>query len=175
LTPVVRAFVAQKEKEFGIEYEVGQGANVVGCALRAISEAVARSGNAAISRSSALKAVQQACPAATNLPVLDWLIANGLLIEEAPVASDPLGEESAVRPAFERLGDFLVADSLLSETSSLEAVGEALSGGRLHSLVENVDAVAKHSGVLGAVSILIAERYEDPRRGCAPTGPKDGN
>jgi len=162
LAPVIRAFISQKEKEFSIQHEIGQGANVVGCALRAISWEVARSGNAAISRSSALQVVQQACPATKNLPpVLDWLIGNGLLIEEAPIAESPLGEESAVRPAFERLGDFLVADSLLSETSSLEEIREALSsGGRLHFLVQNADAVAMHGGVLGALSILIPERHE---------------
>ncbi len=161
LAPIIRAFIIQKEKEFAIHHEVGQGANVVGCALRAISQAVARSGKSAISRSSALQAVQQACPVAMNVPLLDWLIGNGLLIEEAPITGDPLGDESAVRPAFERLGDFFVADSLLSETSSPEAIRKALrSGGRLHFLVQSEDAVVAHGGVLGALSILSPERYE---------------
>lgn len=160
LAPVVLAFIAQKEKEFAIEHEIGQGANIVGCALRAISQAVARSGNAAISRSSALQAVLQVCLAANNISVLDWLIGNGLLIEEAPITDNPLGEESAVRPAFERLGDFLVADSLLSEISSPEAICEAfLPEGRLHYLVQSEGAVVMHRGVLGALSILIPERH----------------
>lgn len=160
LSPVIRAFIKQKEKEFALEHEIGQGANVVGCALRVISQEIAWLGSTAISRSLALLAVQQACPAVSNISVLDWLIGNGLLIEEAPAANDPLGEESTVRPAFERLGDFFVADSIMSGTSSLEAIREALSSGRMHSLVENGDAVAIHRGVLGALSILIPERYE---------------
>lgn len=161
LVPVIHAFTRQKEREFAIEHGIGEGANVVGCALRGISQAVARSGNAAIPRSSALQALQQVCPAVNNLPVLDWLIGNGLLIEEAPVTEDPLGEESAVRPAFERLGDFFVADSLLSETSLPEAIRKALRpGGRLYFLVQGEDAVIAHGGVLGALSVLIPERHE---------------
>lgn len=161
LVPVIRAFIGQKEKEFATEHEISQGANIVGCALRAISQAVAQSASVAISRSLALQAVQRACPEARDISVLDWLIGNGLLIEDAPVTDDPLGEESAVRPAFERLGDFFVADSLLFETSSLESIRKALlPGGRLHFLVRNEDAVAAHGGVLGALSILISEGHE---------------
>ena len=162
LLPVIRAFMGQKEKDFASEHEISQGANIVGCAIRAISQAVALSANVAISRSMALQAVQQACPAARDNSVLEWLIRNGLLIEELPVTEDPLGEESAVRPAFERLGDFFVADYYLQrEVSSLAAIGEALRpGGRLHFLVESEDAATEHVGILGALSILIPERHE---------------
>lgn len=162
LSPVIRAFVNQKEKEFAIQHEISPSTNVMGCALRAISREVARSSNSAISRSSALQAVLQACPATRNFPtVLDWLIDNGLLIEEVPVTGDPLGEESAVRPAFERLGDFFVADFLLPDSSSPEPIRkEFCPGGRLHFLVQNENAVDANAGMLGVLSILIPERCD---------------
>lgn len=161
IAPVIRAFIAQKEKEFAIEFEISQGANIVGSALRSISQAVAQSANVAIPRSSAEYTVQRACPSVKNIPVVDWLIGNGLLIEEAPITEDPLGEECSVRPAFERLGDFIVADSLLSEISSPQTIRDAfLPGRRLHYLVQSEDGVAMHGGVLGALSILIPERHQ---------------
>lgn len=161
LAPVVRAFIVQKEKEFANEYGISQGSNIVGGSLREISQAVARSASVAISRSSALQAVQKACPETNNLPVIDWLIGNGLLIEEAPVTENPLGEESLVRPAFERLGDFFVAVSLLSNISSPEAIRNALhQGGSLHYLVQDEDAVITHAGLIGALSILISEQHD---------------
>jgi len=161
LSPVIRAFAFQKEKEFAAEFEISPGANVVGRALRAISQAVAQSSSIALPRSLAEQAVEQACPAVKHISLLDWLIGNGLLIEEAPITEDPLGEESSVRPAFERLGDFFVADSLLSETSSPEAIRNAFRlGGSLYFLSQDEDAVAAHNGVLGALSILIPERHE---------------
>jgi len=161
LSPVIRAFISQKEEEFAAEFEISPGANVVGRALRAISRAVAQSSSAALPRSLAEQAVQQACPAGKQTSLLDWLIGNGLLIEEASISEDPLGEESSVRPAFERLGDFLVANFLLPETSSPEAIRNLFRpDGRLYFLIQDEKAVAAHNGVLAALSILIPERHE---------------
>jgi hypothetical protein len=160
LSPVIREFISHKEKEFAILHEVNQHAKIVWCALRTISEAVAQTGNAAIPLSSALRAIQDRCPMGSNLPVLDWLIRNGLLIEEVPVTGHPLDQESAVRPAFERLGDFLVACSLLTEFPSENAIRNAFyPGGKLHSLVRSEEAVVANLGVIGALSILIPEQH----------------
>ena len=159
LAPVIRAFLEEKEKQFAIEFETSPQANIVGGSLRAISRAVAESGKSAIRWSDALRVITEVRPQTVNLPVLEWLIRQGLLIEDAPVASDPLGEEGTVRPAFERLGDFLIADELLSKIPSNQIQQAFQPESPLSFLVRDLNAISTNIVLLSVLSIIVPEKY----------------
>jgi len=159
LVPVIRAFIGEKEKQFAVEHGTSTQANIVGGSLRAISHAIADSGNSAIRWSSARRIIAETRPQASNLPVLEWLIGHGLLIEDAPDTRDPLGEEGTVRPAFERLGDFLIADELLSKVLSNQIEQVCCPEGPLCFLVKDWETIGMNSGLLSVLSILIPEKH----------------
>lgn len=159
LAPTIQAFLEEKERQFASEHETHIGSKIVAGCLMAISRAIADSGGSSLSFSQAEEVMLAARPQARNLPVLEWLIRNDLLIEDVPAGSGSFDAESVVRPAFERLGDFLVAKELLErcETTSLEVASK--EGGALHALLRDCEAVERNGAVLIALSILIPEQH----------------
>ncbi|MHA1289840.1 MAG: hypothetical protein ACTSPB_20870, partial [Candidatus Thorarchaeota archaeon] len=158
LSPVIRVFIEEKEQQFAIEHEISANANVIGGSLRAISRAIADSGNSALPWSSAQQLISEVRPQASDLSVLEWLVRNGLLIEDAPDDKLPLGEEGTVRPAFERLGDFLIAEELLSKIKHEQIEQACRPGGSLYFLVESSETIESNTGLLSALSILLSEK-----------------
>ncbi len=79
--------------------------------------------------------ISAAKPQASTLPVLEWLVRADLLLEDAPIATVPFDAESTVRPAFERLGDFLIASELMEgcERTGIDVARQP--GGALYALV----------------------------------------
>ena len=158
LVPVIRAFLEEKERQFALEQETSTGAQTIRGSLRAIVRAIAESREVSIPWSRAQEAILQAVPQASGMPVLQWLVGADLLIEDAATSTnDPFGDESAVRPAFERLGDFLVAQELLNGVSSSNLKERFKAGGLVFPLLKDAPAVSENSGVLSALSILIPE------------------
>jgi hypothetical protein len=158
LAPVIKGFLDEKEKQFAVEYEKSVGANIVSGSLRAIARAIAESSDVVISWSRAQKVISEAKPQANTLPVLEWLVRADLLIEDVPRTSDLLGDESVVRPAFERLGDFLIAEELLAKVAPTQLDAACQPGGPLNSLLTDLRAIEQNNGVVGALSILIPEQ-----------------
>jgi len=161
LAPTIRAFLDEKEKQFAAEHETGIQADIVGGSLRALAQSIADSGEAGVPWSLAQQAISDARPQAASLQVLEWLVRSGLLVEDAPQVDDPLGGEGVVRPAFERLGDFLIAAELLRQAESEGLTVACEPGGMLYSFVNDPDAFAQNTGVLGALSILVPEKLPD--------------
>ncbi|NQT92327.1 MAG: hypothetical protein HQ559_06170 [Lentisphaerae bacterium] len=155
---VIAAFLEEKEKEFARDKDVSSGARVVMASLRSIARAVAESGQSRLSWSEASRAVRETRAETSNLRVVEWLVGADLLIEEAPDASAGVDAESTVRPAFERLGDFLIASELLTRLGGGEPLESAFyARGQLHSLVRDRTAVEENYGILSALSILLPE------------------
>ena len=158
LAPTIRAFLQEKERQFAAEHETSESANIVGGCLMAIVRSVADTNDTALSHSQAQRAISKARPQADTLQVLEWLVRADLLIEDPPPADSPLDAESVVRPAFERLGDFLVASELLERSDEMGFDMACQSGGLLHSLWKDSDAIERNNGVLVALSILLPEK-----------------
>jgi len=156
---VIAAFLDEKEKEFAREKDIGMGSRAVTASLRGIVRAIAESGQSRLRWSEAYRVISAVRSDAMALRLVEWLIGSNLLIEEAADGSDGLPDESAVRPAFERLGDFLIASELMKrlDDAPLEAAFEA--GGQLHPYVRDRLAVEENYGILSALSILIPEKY----------------
>jgi hypothetical protein len=158
LGPTIRAFFEEKEKQFATEHDVSIGARVMTGSLLAIVSTIAGSSESTLSYSQAQHAISNARPQSNRLPVLDWLVRADLLIEDVPSKVGKLDEESVVRPAFESLGDFLVAEELLKRCKQSDLRVACQPGGALHALFKDSDALELNSGVLAALSILIPEQ-----------------
>src|SRR5205823_12436262 len=91
LTPVINAFLFEKEKQFGSEHCVSTGAGIVSGSLLAIASAIADSGNAALPWSEAQRVVNAKRPQAANFPVIEWLVKADLLIEDGPADVGGIG------------------------------------------------------------------------------------
>ncbi len=158
LAPTISAFLREKEKRFAVEHGTTETAGIVIGALRAVAGGIAEGPDNVLRASEAERLILEARPRAAGLRVVDWLVREDLLIEDGPNAPATLGDESTVRPAFERLGDFLVASELLDRVGDdVRGAGEGL----LHGLWSEPGALSKNRGVLSALSILIPERHPD--------------
>ena len=158
LAPTIHAFLQEKERQFATEHETSEGANIVNGSLMAIVRAIAEAGDAVLSWSQAQRIISDARPQASTMQVLEWLIRADLLTEDVLSTDAPIGDESVVRPSFERLGDFLVASELLERSKKMGLNMASQSGGLLHSLWKNSDALERNSGVLATLSILVSEQ-----------------
>lgn len=157
LTPVINAFLAEKEKQFAAEHHVSPGATIVAGSLLAIASAIAKSGNAALPWSEAQRVVNENRPQAATLPLLEWLVKAELLIEDGPAGSGGLGAETVLRPAFERFGDFLIAAELLPKAAPDRMAAEFSSNESIQRLVATSSSVEANAGIVQALSILLPE------------------
>jgi len=159
LSSAISAFLSEKNRAFALEYEIHEGTAVVPKALSAIAREIARLGETGLSWSAADRVIRDSVTISTALQPLDWLVREDLLIEDAPTAGDAIDAESVVRPAFERLGDFLIAQELLSGMRPSDFRTACMSGGRLAPYFGSQENVANAEGIIGALSILVPEQF----------------
>jgi len=69
------------------------------------------------------------------------------------------GDEVSVRPAFERLGDFLIASELLADITSTDHNAAFQPGGSIYSLMIDSEKVGQNTGTISALSILLPEKF----------------
>lgn len=153
----IRAFLKEKEQQFAVEHETSVGSKIVVGSLIVIAQAIADSGKSALSWSKAQRIIEAAKPQADTLPVLEWLLHADLLIQESPPATDSFYTESFIRPAFERLGDFLIARALMDRCEGMDSVAAQLRE-ELSMLTKDSRALAANTGVLAVLSILVPEK-----------------
>lgn len=158
LATTVKSFLCEKERQFSAEHETSLGATIVAGSLLAVARELARSGEPSLSWTRAYDVVSAARPSASRLPVLEWLVRSDLLIEDAPRYLATLDAEISVRPSFERLGDFLIADALLEGMTPAEIRAAFRSTGRLSSFVADAGTVAQNNGIISVLSLLVPER-----------------
>lgn len=158
LAPVIGAFVGFKEKQFADFSGTLLSAAVVAGSLKAIAKEIADTGGLPVRISRATTLVNAVRPIASSFGVVEWLIRSDLLIEDMPTGAGIFDQEGTVRPAFERLGDFLVADAFLDLLNGSVTANAFSSEGALFKLFETPETVETNSGTVGALSILIAER-----------------
>ncbi len=124
-----------------------------GLLTKALSAVVARAKiEFSIPWSTAVQAILAATPQIAANEILEQLIHFDLLIEDG---SSSLIPETFVRPAFERLSDYLIADSILSKfkTDDQSLIAE------LNHLAKDGESINLNSGILSALSVLIPEKW----------------
>lgn len=158
LATAIRAFLDQKNSEFAVEHEILKGIQVVPRGLQAIAREIANQGDVALTWSAADRLIRSVVAIAPTLKPVEWLVRENLLIEDVPELGSAIEPESVVRPAFERLGDFLIAWELLSDIRPEDLIIACQVGGRLHSFIGAPDLIARNEGLVSALSILIPEQ-----------------
>lgn len=160
IVPAINAFLNEKEEQFVADHQTSIAARTVARSLLAVARELASSQEAAITWSKAQDAILRVTSGTAHLHVLEWLVRADLLIEDVPESSGDLDEESTVRPAFERLGDFLVAQELLSPVSAENVRDELQIGGRLDPYFKDAETVGRNNGIVSALSILLPEKLK---------------
>jgi len=138
---------------------MSEGSAIASRALSAIAREIARLGESSLSLSAADRTVREGLAISAALRPIDWLIREDLLIEDAPVPGAAIDAESVVRPAFERLGDFLIAQELLGQIAPNDLQSACSPAGRLAAYVGTQEVVANNEGVVSALSILVPEQF----------------
>jgi len=157
LTEVIGAFIGEKEKQFAKEFRVSAASQIVRNSLSAVVRALYDSGYTALPWSQAESAVAKALPNAGVSRVLDWLVQSDLLLQDIPLAGPASGTELTVRPTFERLGDFLMAEQLWKDIAVTGVSIAARNGGPLDLILHDKDTIRQHAGILEALSVVLPE------------------
>lgn len=158
LSNVIRAFLDEKEKQFCTQNEgISEAAKPVAGVLMDLVEELSRSDAISMPWSAAEKLVADKRPHLSNFHVIDWLVRNELLIEDGPGENSGFAAEAVVRIAFERFGDFLLADRLIQQSGN-EINQLFTPGGSLESTLSSDQSFYERSGILEALAIIVPER-----------------
>lgn len=151
---IISSFLDEKAQQFGAEFETSQPKASTRCLMK-IAKAVADSEIGSVPRDTACSVISSTVSDASA--TLTWLIREGLLIEDVP-DQQVLGQDTILRPAFERLGDFLVAKEVLGRLSSKNFKDACKVGGTLYAWFKDINTIRDNRGVLGEFSVLAAEQ-----------------
>ena len=147
----IEKFLQQKGAAFAADHQVPVHANFMQSTLTALVDYLVDHAVVDVAWSTAIDAVLERITGVDREQAaryLGWLVGEGLLIDDAPRESYA-GAEGMLRPAFERLGDFLVAKAVLGDSSDAPLA--------LTRWLGTVEDIERHSGILGVLSALLAE------------------
>jgi hypothetical protein len=154
---ILKEFITEKEKQFSLEFNISCGMKVVSKSLSIIFHELADKGTDSLTWSRSIELLSDTKPGIPIPDVIGWLIRSDLLIEEPQVNNGIFGVDNLLRPSFERLSDFVIAKEILEKAKNDGLEIAFQPGGLIHDLLENKLTVNKNSGVIAALSILIAE------------------
>ncbi len=157
IAQAIKAFLAEKDRLFALSYEGASGASLVSRSLLTVAQGIASSDTSALTWSIAERLIREQHENAPRDILLTWMVREDLLIEDAPQLGDTIGSESVVRPAFERLGDFLIAQEVLRGLDQANLAGSCGTNGRLSRFLGSPEAIASNQGVVSVLSILVPE------------------
>jgi nucleoside phosphorylase len=160
LRTTLHAFLREKNAAFAIECDRDKRERVPERALYEFMAEVQRTQRVYIRWSDAAVVVARRQPSdVAGSKILQWLVGAGLLITDMdPDDRSPEAEE-IVRVAFERFGDHLLAERLLSGINR-EGLGTAIQSGALSFAFANAGAVRENQGLIEALSIQLPEHAE---------------
>ena len=147
----IEAFLDQMERRFAEEQQVPAHANLMHTTLMTLVSHLVDHAVTSTPWSTAVGAVLErvAVDPKQAYQYLEWLVHEGLLIDDPPSEPDA-DAEGTLRLAFERLSDFLVADAVLRNNAGRPP--------DLTPWIGTVEDIKRHSGMLGVLSALLPER-----------------
>jgi len=158
MSRVVREFLDAKNGSFAKEKELPVGSRSVTKCLTAIARQMATEGATALPLSQAVEVLRGSSALGDPLTLMMWCVQEGLLIEHDATGNEG-DEEVRVRPAFERLGDYLLASEILRDRSLAELDAAFGEEGRFGDWLRDDTAFAENRGVLAALSVLVPEKW----------------
>ena len=151
---IIRDFLKQKASQFGFDFENAQRGVSTKCLIKII-RAIAATDATSLSWSKARALIESEVGDADA--ALTWLVNESLLIEDV-VASEGWEGDTVLRPAFERLGDFLIASEVLNRIPDGDLRQAAQSGGILYPWLKDAAVIETNRGLLAEFAVLAAER-----------------
>ena len=152
-TRIIKEFLKQKASQFSDNFQGARLGTSTSCVMKVV-KAIATLGVAALPWSDAR--AQIASEVTDPDVVLSWLVGEGLLIED--VSDQPEFEsQSLLRPAFERLGDFLIAMEVVDLMRGKDISAVSQSGELLHPWLKDTKSIRLNQGMLGELSVLVPE------------------
>jgi hypothetical protein len=154
---IINLLLAAKNHKAAAACDYDPRDNRVSAAMLRIAAAMAEASTAQLPLSKARGLVDRS-PAAQSRSLFAVLEAESLIaVVERPPASLGGEPDYSVRFTFERIGDHLIAEHLLSGVHDVTQVFAA--GGRLHFLCKSEESAERNAGLLEALSIRLPETY----------------
>ena len=152
---IIRDFLNQKARKFAVEFETAHSSVPTTYLMKIVGTTV-ESGRASLPWTVAVALVgsEVSDPDA----ILTWLVNEGLLIEDISPGGD-WQQESVLRPAFERLGDFLIASEILKRIPASGLLDDAsVAQDILHPWLKDAATIRDNQGILTEFAVIAAER-----------------
>lgn len=158
ILPVIKAFLNEKEIQLCHQNGLSSNASMVVRSLTTIINEIVSGAKSALSWSDAITAISELGFSIETHKLLDWLVASDLLIEDGSLDNDEqLAPLSYVRPAFERLGDFILAAELANQAVKFRSV---LDHPKMIEIFKDEANVDLNASVIAALSIIFPESHE---------------
>lgn len=158
LLPVIRAFLLEKEKQLCQQYDLSPNGALVVTALTAIIEEITSRTESALSWIDATAAISKTNPPIAAHNLLDWLVKSDLLIEDGPIDHKQLASQTYIRPAFERLGDFLLATEIAKQASATVVEHFTLHE-KVREIFKDEISIATNASLVAALSVILPENH----------------
>ncbi|MAT40103.1 MAG: hypothetical protein CL946_10925 [Ectothiorhodospiraceae bacterium] len=152
---VLNGFISEKEKKYAADNATSTGWQIIAKSLGAVSSRMVEMGQSTLSFTDASDAISKVVPNNDSSRILEWLVNENLLMEDAPLTTT---EESTVRPAFERLGDFMVASKIMESITSENVDDLTNRSSPLYPFIQDDKALDRNMGILEALSIILPEK-----------------
>lgn len=158
LSPAIEAFLSEKEKQFAKDQGISPGAATIARSLRSIAYALATVSDFGLSWSAAEDLLRKDLPSLDTQMLIGWLVHADLLIEDV-LPQGVLSSEAVLVPAYERLGDYLVADDVLRKMGTNPVPTDFTSQGAAGFLCLDVPTARMNTSVLSALAVIMAEKF----------------
>lgn len=159
LLPVIKAFLFEKEKQLCQQNGLSPNGALVVTALTSIIQEIASRSETSLPWSDATTAIAKTNPPISAHNVLDWIVNADLLIEDGSINEQELVSQTYVRPAFERLGDFLLATEIAKQ-AELTSNESFLSHSMLKEIFKDEGSIHSNISLIAALSVILPENYE---------------
>jgi hypothetical protein len=160
INTALKAFLKEKNKAFAREYDRDERERIPERAMHEFIAEVERTQRVYLPWSDADVALNRARPSGFDgQSLLDWLIREGLLIADAHPEASGADRDEIVRVAFERLGEHLFADRLLTNMRP-DGLRAAIESGTPSFAFGDDAAVLANRGLVEALSIQLPEHAD---------------
>ena len=158
LFPVIKVFLQEKEKQFCRQYDLSPSGSIVASALTTVVQEISNKIEGSLSWTDATNAIAKNTPPIAAHFVLDWLVKADLLIEDGAFNNSQLASETYVRPAFERLGDFLIATEIVTKAWKTNGAF-FLTHGKMQDIFKDETSINFNSSLVAALSVILPETH----------------
>lgn len=159
LLPVIKAFLLEKEKQLCQQYDLSPRGAIVASALTAIIEEITSRAEASLSWADATASISKNSPPISAHNLLDWLVKADLLIEDGSIDDERLASQTYVRPAFERLGDFLLATEICKQATAA-GIASFLTHHKVVEIFRDETNLEMNASLVAALSVVLPENHE---------------